>query len=61
MNSGERKSERAKQNEPATARRAKKPYQKPAFECEQVFETMALSCGKINATQSQCKFNRKNS
>jgi len=38
---------------------AKKPYQKPAFRYEQVFETMALACGKVNATQSQCNFNRK--
>ncbi len=38
---------------------AKKPYQKPAFRYEQVFETMALACGKVNATQSQCRFNQK--
>ena len=31
-----------------TAPRAKKPYQKPAFVREQLFETMALACGKIN-------------
>ncbi|MDP2996086.1 MAG: hypothetical protein Q8N47_01280 [Bryobacterales bacterium] len=29
------------------ARQEKKPYQKPAFEYEQVFETMALTCGKL--------------
>ena len=34
---------------------AKKPYQKPAFRHERVFETMALSCGKISTTQAQCK------
>jgi len=39
----------------------KKPYRPPAFECEQVFETMALACGKLNPTQGQCRFNRKNS
>ena len=39
----------------------KKPYLKPAFRHEQVFETMALACGKINPTQSQCRNNRKNS
>lgn len=38
-----------------------KPYQKPAFQFERVFETMALSCGKTNTTQRQCHFNRKNS
>jgi len=37
----------------------KRPYQKPAFRYEQVFETMALACGKVDATQSQCNFNRK--
>jgi hypothetical protein len=39
----------------------KKPYQKPAFRSERVFETMALACGKINATLAQCKTNRKTS
>jgi hypothetical protein len=42
-------------------RAAKKPYVKPSYEFERAFETMALSCGKINTTQFQCKFNRKNS
>jgi len=36
-------------------------YQKPAFRCERVFETMALACGKVHSTQQQCHFNRKNS
>jgi hypothetical protein len=39
----------------------KKPYLKPAFRHEKVFETMALACGKVNATQGTCRFNRKNS
>lgn len=39
----------------------KRPYQKPAFRYERVFETMALSCGKVHPTQFQCRFNRKNS
>jgi hypothetical protein len=39
--------------------RAKKPYRKPAFEWERAFETMALACGKVNISQSQCKLNRK--
>ena len=30
---------------------AKKAYQEPAFRHERVFETMALSCGKIQPTQ----------
>jgi len=37
----------------------KRPYQKPAFLHERVFETMALACGKISATQGSCKHNRK--
>ena len=36
-----------------------KPYQKPAFRYERVFETRALACGKVNDTQAQCKFNKK--
>ncbi len=41
--------------------KVKEPYQKPAFRHEKVFETMALACGKIGATQSSCRSNRKNS
>jgi hypothetical protein len=37
----------------------RKPYEKPAFRHERVFETMALSCGKIDPTQLQCKTNKK--
>jgi hypothetical protein len=40
--------------------KAKRPYQKPAFRHERVFETMALVCGKT-ATQGQCRFNVQNS
>jgi hypothetical protein len=39
----------------------KKPYQKPEFRFERVFETMALSCGKVSPTEFQCRFNRKSS
>ncbi len=39
----------------------KKPYQKPSFRCEKIFETLALQCGKIQSTQGSCHFNRKNS
>ncbi len=39
----------------------KKPYRKPAFRFERVFETQALSCGKISITQKHCRFNRKSS
>ena len=41
--------------EPPAAAAAKKPYQKPAFQREQVFETMALACGKTSPTSSQCR------
>jgi hypothetical protein len=40
---------------------ARKPYQKPAFRHERVFETMALACGKLHPNQLQCRINRKNS
>jgi hypothetical protein len=45
--------------QPATG--TKRAYLKPAFRHESVFETMALACGKINSTQGQCSFVRKNS
>jgi len=37
----------------------KKPYEKPAFRYEQVFVTTALSCGKIDGTETSCHHNRK--
>jgi hypothetical protein len=37
----------------------KKPYRKPAYRYERVFETMALSCGKVQNSQSGCHSNRK--
>jgi hypothetical protein len=48
-------------NPQATTRPGKKPYTKPDFKFERVFETMALSCGKTNPVQAQCRFNRKKS
>jgi hypothetical protein len=56
-----RTSRDAKPEENSQAPTAKKAYQKPSFQHEQVFETMALACGKISPTQFQCRFNRKNS
>lgn len=41
--------------------RGRKPYVKPAYQREKVFETMALSCGKVQSTQGSCHQNRKNS
>jgi hypothetical protein len=41
---------------------SKKPYRKPAFRHERVFETMALACGKVSRVEGQCHFGtRKNS
>jgi hypothetical protein len=40
---------------------AKKPYQKPAFREESLFETGALSCGKVHSTQLSCHSNQKTS
>jgi hypothetical protein len=37
----------------------KKPYEKPAFRFERVFETSALTCGKTDPTSTLCKVNRK--
>lgn len=37
----------------------KKTYQKPSFRFERVFETTALSCGKVQATQQGCFRSRK--
>ena len=39
----------------------KRPYERPAFRFEGVFETSALACGKANSHQGQCQFNRKTS
>jgi hypothetical protein len=51
------------QAEPVTreSARARKPYVKPAFVREEVFEATALACGKVNPTIRQCNLVRKNS
>ena len=46
---------------PESSARTRKPYVKPAFVREEVFETTALACGKINPTIRQCNLVRKNS
>jgi hypothetical protein len=48
------------ENQPRQAR-TRKPYIKPAFEREKVFETQAMICGKIQTTMASCHQNRKNS
>jgi hypothetical protein len=37
----------------------KRPYVKPSFQHERVFETSALACGKVGVTQETCRNNRK--
>jgi hypothetical protein len=39
----------------------KKTYSKPAFQFERVFETQALSCGKVGSQSSQCHLRSKTS
>jgi hypothetical protein len=57
-----RKDQPTKKAETASsAAKTKRPYSKPDFQHEKVFETMALACGKISPTQAQCRFNRRNS
>jgi len=45
--------------EPKTA--AKNPYTAPAFRFDKVFEVMALACGKMHATEHNCRLSRKSS
>ena len=52
---------REKRQQPGNASKEKKLYKKPAFRYERVFETLALSCGKIAPTVSTCQFSRKTS
>jgi hypothetical protein len=42
-------------------KKSKKPYTKPAFRYEKVFETQALACGKIAGHLGICKINSKTS
>jgi hypothetical protein len=51
----------AKNNSPGASPKSKRSYVKPAFQHEKVFETMALTCGKLGPTQAQCRFNRRTS
>jgi hypothetical protein len=38
----------------ASASESRKPYRKPSFRFEQVFETLALQCGKVQSTGGAC-------
>jgi hypothetical protein len=52
---------REKRQQPDNAGKGKKLYQKPSFRFERVFETLALSCGKVGSSTAQCQFSRKTS
>jgi hypothetical protein len=47
-------SDESKKRAPGSDQRIRRPYQKPAFKHEKVFETMALGCGKIGGTGGIC-------
>lgn len=49
-------SERQKAKQEVTA---KKPYRKPSFRFQPVFEVSALACGKVFNTQGGCRHARK--
>ncbi|HEY6443905.1 MAG TPA: hypothetical protein VIY66_11265 [Candidatus Acidoferrales bacterium] len=57
MKSNAQKPQPDRQDDSKSATR--KPYKKPSFQHERVFETMALSCGKMAGTGGACMFNRK--
>ena len=47
---------------PLEARKVvRKPYRKPAVRHERVFETSALTCGKISGTSGPCNLSKKTS
>ena len=52
---------REKQQQPDNAGKDKKPYQKPAFRYERVFETLALACGKTVMSGTCHDQNKKSS
>lgn len=48
--------ESVSQDLPPAIAGVKRPYQKPAFSSESVFETMALACGKMRGqAQDNCR------
>jgi hypothetical protein len=51
----------AKAPQTAQSQPARKSDVRPDFMREEVFETTALACGKINPTIRQCNLVRKNS
>ena len=61
MKSPDRPSDDSARATPEPTIRARKPYEKPSFAREQLFETMALACGKTNPVIGACKAVKKNS
>jgi hypothetical protein len=54
--------EKGRMNAPVEVKpKLKKQYVKPEVRHERVFETMALTCGKMQSTEGSCHFVRKNS
>ena len=54
MNDPERTSKELKSDSADSAGEGRKPYRKPSFRFEQVFETLALQCGKMQGTGGAC-------
>lgn len=52
---------REKKNQIKNASKDRKPYLKPDFRYEKVFETLALSCGKVASSTATCQFSKKSS
>jgi hypothetical protein len=57
----DKRAPREQQQQLANAGKEKKLYQKPAFRYERVFETLALSCGKVGSSTVQCQLSKKTS
>jgi hypothetical protein len=38
---------------------AREPYEPPKLECEELFETLALACGKIQPVTFNCQRNNR--
>ena len=54
MNNPERTSIERNGDAADSASGSRKPYRKPSFRFEQVFETLALQCGKMQGTGGAC-------
>jgi len=45
--------------QPGKGRASKKPYRRPTVRYERVFETSAITCGKVQTNEGPCHQNRK--